>query len=224
MSRSMRIAGIVHAMARSIACHALRVSRLDGMSGSKLLEGSMDSHELKRVEHRARFKYEWSRARRAVLGFAPAIGLIVVAALLGKSPRWSLTFGALMFAYGAALLWYGRDLKRAVLPGVIAGLVPLTLALCASHVGHVCTGDHCMMICIPACTVGGLVAGLAVAAIGHRGKHGLGFWASASSITLLTGAMGCACIGVSGVIGLSLGFAAGLVPRTAQAWYGTKSS
>jgi hypothetical protein len=184
----------------------------------------MDSHELKRVQQRARLKYEWSRARRAVLGFAPAIGLVLVAALLGKSPRWSLGFGGLMFAYGAALLWYGRDLKRAVLPGVVAGLVPLTFALCASHVGHMCSGDRCMMVCIPACTVGGLVAGLAVAAVGHRGKHGLGFWAAASGVTLLTGAMGCACIGVTGVIGLALGFAAGLVPKVAHTWIGTRSS
>lgn len=184
----------------------------------------MDPSELGRVEQRARFKYEWSRARRAVLGLSPMIGVIALAALLGRSPEWPVTFGALVFAYGAALLWYGRDLKRAVLPGVIAGLVPLTLALCATHVGHVCTGDHCTMVCLPACAIGGVVAGLAVAVVGHRGAHGFGYWASASGIALLTGAMGCACIGVSGLGGLGLGFVAGLMARTAQSRFGTPSS
>src|SRR5438105_4563737 len=99
----------------------------------------MDSSELKRFEHKLRLKYEWSRARRAVLGFAPAIAIIALAALLATNPRWPLVFGASMFAFGALLLWYGRDLKLAVLPGVVAGIVPLTLVLCASRVGHACT-------------------------------------------------------------------------------------
>lgn len=184
----------------------------------------MDSTEMTNVERRARLRYEWRRVRRAVLGFAPAIAIIAVAAWLATRPMWPITFGALMFAYGVVLLWYGRDLKRAVLPGVVAGVMPLAFALCASRIGHVCTGDRCMMVCIPACTVGGVVAGLAVAAVGHRGKHGFGYWASASGIALLTGAMGCACIGIAGVVGLSAGFAVGLVPRAAQAWFGTRSS
>lgn len=184
----------------------------------------MDADELRRVERQARLKYEWSRARRAVLGFAPALGIVGLAMLLGRNPGWPLAFGALMFVYGAVLLWYGRELKRAVLPGVLAGLVPLTLALCAMHVGHFCTGDRCMMVCLPACAAGGLIAGLAVAMIGHRGKHGVGFWASASGITLLTGSMGCACIGVAGVIGLAAGFAVGLTPWALQTWSRAKPS
>jgi hypothetical protein len=172
----------------------------------------MGSDELKRIERRARMKYEWSRARWAVIGFAPAGVLIAIAAYFGGSPRWPLTFGALMFVVGALFLWYGRELKRAVLPGLAAGVLPLTLALCAMHVGHVCSGDRCMLVCLPACVVGGVASGVVLAVLGHRGKHGFGFWASASAITLLTGAMGCACIGVSGVMGLMLGFALGFAP------------
>ena len=112
---------------------------------------------------------------------------------------------------GSAMLWYGRDPKRAVLPGVLAGLVPLGLALCSSCV-HGCAGDCCLMMCVPACAVGGLVAGLAVASVASQRKASTVFWLSASALALLTGAMGCACMGYSGVLGLAAGFTVGVVP------------
>ena len=49
---------------------------------------SMDPDELKRIERKARFVYEWSRAQRALLGFGPALRLVVIAALLGRNARW----------------------------------------------------------------------------------------------------------------------------------------
>jgi hypothetical protein len=94
---------------------------------------------------------------------------------------------------------------------VAAGLVPLVLALCANHVHH-CSADGCMTLCVPACAVGGLAAGLAVAGVGNRRRAGAVFWLPASGLALLTGAMGCSCVGYAGVAGLGLGFAAGVVP------------
>jgi hypothetical protein len=184
----------------------------------------MDSSELKRLERRMRFKYEWSRARRAAAGFAPAIVVIVIATLLGNRPTFTLALGAATFVFGSGLLWYGRDLRRAVLPGFIAGVVPLTLALCANHFGHACTGESCLSLCLPACVAGGLVAGLAVAAAGHRGRHGASFWVAASGLALLTGAMGCACVGYSGIAGLAIGLAAGLVPGIVQRLSGGRNA
>ena len=101
----------------------------------------MASIDLAATERRVRLSYEWARTRRALLGFAPALGIIAVAAAFGRRPSAALAFGGALFVLGAGLLWYGRDLKRAVLPGLLAGLVPLTLVLCASHVDHVCTTD-----------------------------------------------------------------------------------
>jgi hypothetical protein len=172
----------------------------------------MASTDLARVMRRARLHYEWGRARRAIAGFAPVLALIMVAAHLGHRPTFTWMIGALLFIAGTSILWYGRDLRRAVLPGVFAGIVPLTLALCANHFGHVCTGDRCMTLCVPACTLGGLLAGLAVAAVGHARRQGFSFWATASLLALLTGAMGCACVGYSGMAGLALGFGGASLP------------
>jgi hypothetical protein len=65
---------------------------------------------------------------------------------------------------------------------------------------------------MPACILGGAVSGLLVAGVGHRRGAGSAFWLSASGLALLTGAMGCTCIGYSGVVGLALGYAVGSMP------------
>jgi len=72
--------------------------------------------------------------------------------------------------------------------------------------------------------VGGVVAGLAVASVGNQRRAGIWFWLSASSLTLLTGAMGCSCIGYSGVAGLGIGFAAGVVPGLLRTVFAKKTS
>jgi hypothetical protein len=184
----------------------------------------MDSIDLERLERRARLKYEWSRARWAFFGFAPAMLVVGIAVQFARNPSSTAWFGLLMFVVGVSLLWYGRDLKRAVLPGLVAGIVPLTLVLCANHVGHACMGDECMMVCLPACAGGGIVAGLVVAAVGYRRGHGAGFWVGASAVALLTGAMGCICVGYSGLGGLALGYGAGIVPAAARRLFARGSS
>lgn len=179
----------------------------------------MDSIELQRAERRARRGYEFSRVRAALLGAAPLVLVALLAAVVGKQPRWSLLFGSVAFTWAALLLWYGRDVRRAVLPGIAAGLIPLTFALCAGLVGHGCVGDHCVRLCMPACSVGGAAAGLIVAAIGHRGRHGLVYWLSVSGIAMLTGAVGCSCVGYAGLVSLGLGYAGGFVPGSLRAWF-----
>lgn len=189
---------------------------------------SIDSVSLARALRR---RYEWSRAWRAMLGFAPACMLILIAAYLSPRSISVLLFGAVLFGNAVLLLWYGQGLQRAVLPGVMVGLIPLTAALCANHFGHVCTGSACVSLCLPACILGGVSAGVLLGfwaqkrlGGGNRNaenggerhgaqRHGaLGFVLASSSIALLTGAMGCGCIGYAGVFGLLAGYLIGLLP------------
>lgn len=171
----------------------------------------MDSIELTRLERRARLGYELARARRALVGVLPVLAIVGIAALLTHRPSSTVAFGLVTAAAGAFMLWYGRDPQRAVLPGVAAGLIPLVAALCANHFHH-CGPDGCTSWCVPACTAGGVVAGIAVAWVGVTRRAGVRFWVSASGLALLTGAMGCACVGYSGVGGLALGYGVGVVP------------
>jgi hypothetical protein len=182
----------------------------------------MDSTDLAQVQRRARVAYELARLRLALLGVAPVTVVVAVAACVAHRPVSTLWFGVATLAVGAAMLWYGRDPQRAVLPGIAAGLVPLALALCANNM-HSCGPDGCSSFCVPACMLGGVVAGLAVAGVGNQRRAGVWFWLSASGLALLTGSMGCACIGYSGVAGLAVGFAAGVVPGLLRRTFAGKS-
>ena len=182
----------------------------------------MDSSELVRVRRRARVAYELGRMRRALLGVAPVVVIVAVAACFAHRPASTLWFGLATMSVGGLMLWYGRDPQRAVLPGIAAGLVPLVFALCANNI-HTCGPDGCTTFCAPACAVGGIVAGLAVAGIGNQRRAGISFWLTGSALALLTGAMGCACIGYSGVVGLGLGFIAGVVPGLIRRAFGAKA-
>jgi hypothetical protein len=171
----------------------------------------MASTDLAALERRARRGYEVGRVRQALLGVLPLLFIVPVAACMTHRPAATVVLGMGAFALSAIMLWYGRDPQKAVLPGVAAGLVPLTMALCANQM-HYCGPDGCTSLCIPACTVGGVLAGLVVAWAGRKRRAGPWYWLSAASLALLTGAMGCSCIGYGGIVGLAAGFAAGLVP------------
>lgn len=171
----------------------------------------MDSIDLSQLEQKARLRYEVMRAVRSVLGFTPALFVVALAAALGRRPGSAMMFGGALFLCGAFLLWRGRTLHRAVLPGLLTGLIPLAFALVANR-GHACPGGHCSTWCLPACIAGGVVAGLAVSYLAWKRGLDWRFWAGASAVSLLTGAMGCSCVGYSGVVGLGLGFLGASVP------------
>jgi hypothetical protein len=171
----------------------------------------MVSTDLTRLERQARARYELGRLRRALLGALPLLPVLLLALCLSQRPASTLCFGLGAAALSVLLLWYGRDPQRAVLPGLAAGLIPLVLSLCANQL-HQCGPDGCSSFCAPACTLGGAVAGLAVASVGTRRRLGPWFWLCASGLTLLTGAMGCSCVGYSGILGLAVGHGLGLLP------------
>ncbi len=171
----------------------------------------MDSTELAALQRRARVRYEGARLLRCVLGFAPVFVLVAGSVALGRRPSSALFFGGALYLAGVALLWTGRGLHRGVLPGVVAGTIPLVAAL-VSSLGHGCASGHCSTLCVPACTVGGVAAGALVSWIIARRNLGGLAWLGAGATAMLTGAMGCSCVGYSGVIGLAAGFAVGTLP------------
>ena len=171
----------------------------------------MGSIEIAQLQRRARMAYEFSCLRRAAVGMVPAIVIVALATCFTHRPMSAVVFGSVAVALGVFMLWFGREPQKAVLPGIAAGIVPLVLAFCANYV-HSCGMHGCSSWCVPACALGGVVAGLTVASFGNQRQAGPVFWLSASGLALLVGAMGCSCVGYSGVLGLGLGFAAGTVP------------
>ncbi len=171
----------------------------------------MDSVDFVQLRRRVRLAYEWSRLRRALVGFAPALLVAAAAACLGGKPFDSAPFAIGLFLAGVLALWYGREAKQAVLPGVAAGLIPVVLTVAAMHIGHLCMGVRCSSVCIAACSTGGGGAGLVVGLVGARRHHPWLFWIAASGMALLTGAIGCGCVGYPGLAGLAAGYGGGIL-------------
>jgi hypothetical protein len=148
-----------------------------------------------------------------LLGVLPVALLVVVVWCLGlhPHPHVMLAVAAGVFALGAALLWYGRDPARAVLPGLAAGFLPLCLALCTRHLGHLCTDAECIAMCLPVCVAGGVLAAAVVSWYGALRQRSAWFWISASGLALLTGAVGATCAGYEGALAVAAGYALGFV-------------
>lgn len=158
--------------------------------------------------------YERSRMRAALMWTLPMVALAAASCGLGTQPQTACLVGLGLFALGFVFLWRGKSLGRAVAPGVFAGLVPLTLALLARTMGHVCAGGACVSLCIPACTAGGACAGILIA---HASRFTTGwpralFVGGSGAVALLVGSLGCSCVGYGGIAGLAIGMGLAALP------------
>lgn len=151
--------------------------------------------------------YERGRRRWAVLSVLPLTVLPLGSFAVGHRLMPSVVLGVLLIAVAAALLWRGQAFGRGLALGLKAGVVPLVLAHAANLYGHVCTSDGCTSLCLPACVLGGVTAGLIISVTAMRSSIRWQVVGSAAVSAGLIGALGCACMGFSGVAGLVLGMA-----------------
>lgn len=151
--------------------------------------------------------YERGRRRWAVVSVLPLTVLPLGSFALGHRLMPSLVFGGLLLTVAAVLLWRGQAFGRGLAVGLKAGVVPLVLAHAANLYGHVCTADGCTSLCVPACVLGGVAAGLIISGAAMRSPVRWQVVGSAAVSAGLIGALGCACIGFSGVAGLVVGMA-----------------
>lgn len=162
--------------------------------------------DLPALESQARRAYEWARVRRAAWGVVPLGALVLAAGLLGSRTLQVAVAGVLLLAVASTSLWAGRGFQRSLVPGVLAGLVPLALVTCAAKVGHHCDGATCRSLCLSASLLGGAGAGAAVGLWAVFRTAPLGVMAAAAAGALLTGALGCSCVGLTGLAALASSF------------------
>ncbi len=165
---------------------------------------------LEALAARARRAYEWARLRRALVDVLPVVVLVALATAFTTRVVSTGLVGAVLAVTGVFSLWLGHGLQRALLPGVLAGTLPLAMVFCAARVGHACMGAACLSVCLGASALGGVGAGLVVDAWARRAHVRGTVVAVASGFGLLTGAMGTTCVGLRGVAALAGGFALAL--------------
>jgi hypothetical protein len=170
---------------------------------------------------RARRAYERGRLLHGLRLAAPVAGLIVLIALLSDGPGWRLALGggavvaaALAFARGQ---WQGRAART----GILAALPPLCAPLLVTALHHGCVGcaGATLAVCVSVCGGAGVMAGVVLASLTAREPHGhrLRFAATAASLAIWLGLLGCAFAGVLGLAGLACGLIAGCAPVLAWA-------
>jgi hypothetical protein len=162
--------------------------------------------------------YEQSRVGLGLRAAWPVVPMVALALYVGDRPRHTLLVGALLALAAASLRWRGETYARALTPGFLAGSAPLLLPLLFRATSHCCIGSICMSSCMLGCVGGGVIAGVAVglaAALEQRSRGP--FLLSASLIAGLAGMLGCAVVGVSGVIGMAVALAITSLPVTLAA-------
>lgn len=174
------------------------------------------SVDLSLAEARARRAYEAGRRSLASWIALPLALIGVVAVCFGTHVVFGALAGAAIVAVSWLAIWRGRVAATAVLPGVVAGFVPLACAFAAQSYGHVCTGSQCYSLCMPACTTGGVIAGLLIARLGRNVRARGTFFGVAAAIAALEGSLGCSCVGFGGVIGLGVGLGIVLLAALAR--------
>lgn len=155
----------------------------------------------------ARRTYEWSRVRKGLqraLWSAPAVLL----ALWGGSPRATMILAPLILALSVVLVWRGGGGGRAVVPGLLVGVLPIVVRI---SIGC-CALEGALGHAVFASLMGGFAGGLVVSAVGLglRKTWPEILWTGA--LVGLTGSMGCALFGVGELVGLTGGLVLGAVP------------
>src|SRR5262245_50078837 len=100
--------------------------------------------ELRALSRRA---YEGGRLRGALRTGVWVLPLAATAVLPCQTGVTGCALTGALFAVVVALLWRGQTAGRAVMPGLMAGLVALALPIGVQLVGHACASPRCMAFC-----------------------------------------------------------------------------
>lgn len=169
-----------------------------------------------RARNAARRAWEWQQAGRATLGALPVVALCVTMfAISGRTLHIS-TIGAGLTVAVWLSLFLGREFRRGVLPGIASGLFPLMMATGAEMVGHSCSAEGCVSWCVPACIAGGVTGGALLSWSARRREWPLSQMLVGGWVSILCGALGCSCVGYSGIVGMVVGLAIPTAPVLIQ--------
>jgi hypothetical protein len=172
----------------------------------------MDREASAALKERARRAYERGRVRYAVWAALPTAIVALVGGLMGEPAGLAALTGALLYGVAVFCYYRGQHVAKGVLPGIAAGAIPFVAVHAARASEHYCSSSECTSYCLPACVVGGIAAGLLIAYFARASRPARVSWVSAGVVASLTGALGCVCIGVGGILALLGGLLLGAAP------------
>jgi hypothetical protein len=160
---------------------------------------------------RARRAYELGRLRRGLEHALWVVPLAGLSWLGGTTPLHALGLAAVLAALVVAFVQRGEVFGRAASHGLMLGGVAAFLPVAARAIEPCCVTTSCGAWCLPACVVGGALAG---ALLGWRGALETGrrlpYIASAAVVACAAGGFGCCnLVGLGGILGISFGLLVG---------------
>ena len=148
------------------------------------------------------------RLREAWASALTALVIVTLGVILADSYWVAVPFALAVVAQVFVLTYLGGVSGRQALPAVMLGVLPLSTALLAGVMGHACTSSGCVSLCAPFCAAGGTVAGLLLSRMALASRRPLTSWLSGALLVSTTGAIGCACVGAAGIMGMGAGLLA----------------
>ncbi len=145
------------------------------------------------------------RLREAGISAIGALVIVGLGVLLSDSYVVAGPFALAAVTQVFLLTYVGGVSGRQALPALLLGVLPLSTALLSRVVGHACTPAGCVSLCAPLCAAGGLVSGALLCRMALASPRPLLSWLSGSLLVVTTGAIGCACVGAAGVVGMGAG-------------------
>jgi hypothetical protein len=145
------------------------------------------------------------RVREAKSAALAALFVVAIGVLLADSFWIAAPLALAVVGQVFVFTYVGGVSGRQALPAVMLGVLPLSTAILAGMMGHACTPSGCISLCAPFCTAGGVGAGFLLSRMTLSSEKPLTSWLSGAVLVTTTGAIGCACVGAGGILGMVTG-------------------
>ncbi|WP_437276024.1 hypothetical protein WME90_32890 [Sorangium sp. So ce375] len=168
--------------------------------------------QLKRGGLRA---YEAGRLRAAARAAWVLVPTVLVCALETGAGETCACIGVLLLGASVFLRWRDRRGADAVRYGLLAGALPLVAGLLVARIAPSCAGAPLVSVCTAVCLGVGLPSGVWLGRRLARGAAPASTWLAASGIAVLAASLGCAGLGLTGLLGAAVGLVLGVASASA---------
>jgi hypothetical protein len=168
--------------------------------------------QLKRGGLRA---YEVGRLRIAARAAWVLVPTVLVCALETGAGETCACIGVLLLGASIFLRWRDRRGVDSVRYGLLAGALPLVAGLVVARLAPSCAGAPLVSWCTAVCLGVGIPSGVWLGSRLARGTATGATWLATGGVAILAASLGCAGLGLAGLLGATAGLAVGAVSARA---------
>lgn len=153
--------------------------------------------------------YEVGRLRVAARAAWVLVPTVLICALETGAGEACACIGVLLLGASVYLRWRDRRGADAVRDGLVAGVLPLVAGLIVARLAPSCADAPLVSWCTAACLGVGLPSGVWLGSRLARGTATRATWLAGGGVAILAASLGCAGLGLAGLLGAAVGLAVG---------------